>query len=210
MSTGIKMDYDRASVLAQRFRDLFDGCYAQWEVAGSIRRRKAQCGDAEHVCISRLVSVASNELFATPKPVNAIWKRLEELEAAGTVIRHVYGDTGFRWGEKYRGVEFKGVLQEIYQADADNWGATLAIRTGSAEFSQKLVTGLLRNGHRNYKGHVWRCEPCLSDSEGFNGRHPKTCACEGTKLLPVEKIAARDEEEYFRLCGIAWTEPEKR
>jgi DNA polymerase/3'-5' exonuclease PolX len=202
-----KRGWTESLAAAEAFRDLFTGAFERWEFAGSIRRRCREVGDAEHVVIPRIVDRAGDDLFGGAKPVNLLWERADALVASGKVSRHLYAN-GQRWGLKYRGVDFGYLglitLNEIFCADESNWGPTLAIRTGPADFSKQLVTGLLRNGHRNKEGAVWRCAPC-------DCRRDTSCKrCDGTGLVPGERISVPDEATYFKLAGVAFAKPEDR
>jgi|GEM_PF-685206 len=235
-TTATKRSYADALRDAEAFRDLFPrGSYADWEIAGSLRRRKSEVGDVEHVVMPQFAArtVPGDGLFASSvtETVNLVWHRLDELVADGTVAKHVYstridpnvtfkrGDDFkangpakeipvYRWGDKYRGVDFRGFNHEIFMAAADNWGSVLAIRTGPAEYSQWLVTRLRGQNRRNKDGKVWRCEPC--SQIGAPG-HGALCGdCQGTNLKPAEVIPAPDEATYFQLCGIPFLEPQER
>lgn len=208
MSTATRRSHAEALFAAEHFRDLFStDLYERWEFAGSLRRRSPDVGDLEHVVLPRFGDAPADDLFGTPKRVNLLFRRMDELLAAGVVARHIYAN-GFRWGQKHRGVDFAclGVTaaNDVYCADADNWGPTLAIRTGSGDFSRRLVTGLLRNGMRNKDGKVWRCTACAC------GRAESCKACEGTGLVPEEAVSVPTEEAYFSLCGVTFVSPEKR
>lgn len=194
---------------AEEFQLMFPlDSWEVWETAGSVRRRRAEVGDIEHVIIPRFGElIDDSSLFGEKKPhANLLFVALDRLVADGKLTRHIYGATGHRWGEKYRGVDYRGFNHEIFIADHSNFGATLAIRTGPAEFSQKLVTNLRRQSHRNKDGYVWRCDKCNA-CDGFG----RGCnLCNETGLMPVDKINVPDERTYFRLCGIPYLEPEKR
>lgn len=162
---------------AAAFRALFDDrCFARWEVAGSVRRRWNEVGDVEHVVIPTVGDVAdSSSLFAAVRQVNLLLERLDELVRTYMVTKHVYGTnptTGepvHRWGQKYRGVDFRGFCHEIFSADADNWGPTLAIRTGPGTYSRMLVTALQRHGHVNDLGYVWNKNDMTCAGCGWKG-----------------------------------------
>lgn len=209
MSSGLKRPHAQAVAEAGRLIGMLAGCFSRLEIAGSVRRGKSEVGDVEIVLTPRIVDEPGDGLFAEPQLVNLLWRRVEELIAARQAFRHVYGTnaTGgpmHRWGEKYKGIDLGGHMYELFVADVNNWGGTLAIRTGSADFSKGLVTGLLRGGRRNKDGYVWACRPC---EEHAGEKCPK---CDGTRLVPVEMIPAPTEEEYFKLCGVAWREPKER
>lgn len=181
-TTEAKRSLAAARADAERFRALFAGTFEQWVIAGSVRREKPEVGDIEHVVIPAFGDViVPGSMFVDRG--NLLWDRLNSF-VGGTVKKHVYGDAGFRWGEKYRGVDYRGFTHEIFCADAENFGAILAIRTGPADFSRHLVTVMRDHGYRQEDGYV-------IDREG-------------------RRVAAPDEKAYFRICGMPYLEPEKR
>jgi DNA polymerase/3'-5' exonuclease PolX len=178
---------------AKALREMFDAStFERWHLAGSCRRRVPFISDVEHVVIPRWGDVADpNNLFAVPVRTNLFMHRLDELVAAGAITKHLYGAAeGFRWGEKYRGADFRGSNHEFFLCDVDNFGPTFAIRTGPGLYSQMLVTKLRQNGLRNHEGKVWRCR--------------------GPELDLVEPVSCPTEEEYFSMCGVPWVKPEER
>lgn len=177
---------------AEAFRALFDpSCYEQWHFAGSVRRERQYVGDVEHVIIPRHGDVSDgSHLFATPKRVNLLLHRLDELERTYAVSKHQYGGangaaTTTRWGERYRGCDFRGFNHEVFLADADNLGSVLAIRTGPGGYSRMLVMALSRNGYKNADGYVWH-------------------------TASGDRVPAPDEETYFKLCGVRFIPPAER
>ena len=67
-----------------------------------------------------------------------------------------------------------------------NYGAILAIRTGPADFSQKLVTAMKQGGrYRQQEGYV----------RYVNSGDVRSCPT---------------EEEFFRLCAVPFVEPSRR
>lgn len=172
---------------AEAFRALFPPtAYARWVIAGSIRRNKPHVGDVEHVVMPRMGDVAGDGLFGEPLAVNLLLHRLDELLAAGTITKHIYPDDKPRWGPVYRGCEFRGFTHEVFCAFPDNWGAILMIRTGPADFSQRMVDRLLRGGlYRQRDGYLVHVQ--------------------SNQVAPVP-----DEETYFRMAGMDYMEPDRR
>jgi DNA polymerase/3'-5' exonuclease PolX len=189
-----KRPWRQAHADAEAFRELFVGMYSRWEFGGSVRRRKDFVGDVEHIVIPAWGDTpAAGGLFGQTERINLMLQRADELLAAGTIAKHVYpvnhadGTTGetTKWGDKYRGCEFRGFNHEIFSAHEGNWGAIFAIRTGPGEFSKRLVTVMQGCGYRQVDGFVER----ISDGQ---------------------RIAMPDEETYFKICGLAYLKPEAR
>lgn len=159
------MTYEHAYQLATEVFSLLSPHCERIEIAGSIRRKRPNPGDIEIVCI--------------PKPYEV---GLFESGIA-TVIN--------KW-EKVRGVLpckytqriYKNEKVDIFFATPDNWGLILAIRTGSAEYSHKVLAD----------GWVAR---------GYHG--------DGGKLVRDGNIRyIREESDLFNLLGMDYVEPENR
>lgn len=188
-TTETKRPLAQATADAIAFAQLFDGCSDLWAVAGSVRRCKPEVGDIEHVCIPKMGEVPTGGLFGGVETVNLLWRRLDGLVADGTLMKHVYQTVSgpqFRWGEKYRGVDFRGFNNEIFCADTLNFGSTLLIRTGPAEYSKNFVDRFLCGGlYRQQGGHLI---------------HIKS-----GQIVPVP-----DEETYYKMAGLPFIPPQKR
>ena len=199
MSTGARIPLLEARQIAEEFARLFEGCWERWVIAGSIRRQKPDIGDVEHVVIPRFaeVKVASGEpsLFGGDRAVkietvNSLWAKADELLAAGVVAQAEYGETrSTRWGQKFRGMVYRGMKHEIFTADADNWGCVLIIRTGPSEYSERLVTDIKQRGvYRQQDGYL---RIAGGDDAG--------------KIVPCP-----NEETYFAYAQWAFKAPEER
>jgi DNA polymerase/3'-5' exonuclease PolX len=143
------MNLAAAQPIAERVRDLLAPHCDRIEIAGSIRRQKAEVGDIE-IC-------------AIPKTVQ------EEDLFGGTGVRRDPGfsqrvsnlgviEAGDPTAGKYIKLQLPaGIQMDLFLATQDNWGWIFAIRTGSAEFShRKLAAGLLRAGHKAEGGRIHR------------------------------------------------------
>jgi len=129
------MPLERAVAYAEKIvRDLRPFC-ARIEIAGSIRRRRAVCGDIDLVCI----------------PVNGAGLQDRVMQAAAR--RHCCGEQVFR-------VDLKtGVQLDLYMAHEErkdlfrvaqpcNWGSLLLCRTGSKMHNIKLCQRAAQLGLR--------------------------------------------------------------
>ena len=180
MSDGERMSLSFATVLAGKVVDELGSVCERIEIAGSIRRKKPTIGDVEIVCIPKLVTM-TNLLGET------ITKREPDDIAARLIV------SGFRLlknGDHFKQAQLAdgGVKFDIFITTPECWGVIFTIRTGSADFSHRLVTtrqqgGLLPSNLRVKDGRIWHGETALSTPE---------------------------ESDVFAVLGMAWIDPEQR
>jgi DNA polymerase (family 10) len=139
------------------------------QIAGSIRRMKENVGDIEIVAIPLPYSTGMFE-DGLAKIVNQ-WEKVKgELE---------YGKSKYT-----QRILPEGIKLDLFFAEEDNWGYTLALRTGSADYSHKmLASGWSRRGFKSIDGYLWK--------DG-------------------ERYEVKEERELFDIVGIPYIEPEKR
>lgn len=145
------------------------------EVAGSIRRCKPEIGDIE------IVSIPTVELYD-----------LTDAWLSSGVIRHREPKC---WGARLRSFRLavKGLddyvqVDLFLQPDPATWGINMLLRTGSAEFSRKMVTVRSRGG--------WM-------PDGYQVRDARVWA--GTKQLDTP-----EEVAVFALWGMDYVMPPQR
>lgn len=150
------------------------------EIAGSIRRKKPEVKDIEIVCIPKEFDLP--DLFnrkSTMRDVEFVYALRGE---DGKVIRLS--------GDPERGKYIKLHLQEhninvdVFIATPDNWGYIYAIRTGSADFSHRVLAAHWKRA--GYHGE----DGMLRDDHG--------------------PVPVREEADLFKLIGLDWVEPEYR
>lgn len=136
------------------------------EVAGSLRRKKAEVGDIEIVLIPLPYKV---DLFQ-----NGI----------ATIVNQwpkVKGELPCKYTQR---ILPSGIKLDLFFAEEGNWGSILAIRTGSADYSHKvLARGWCHQGFKSEGGYLFR-----------DGK----------------KYEIREEADLFKLIGIPYVEPEDR
>ena len=161
------MKLDAATAIANRIREaLAPHCY-RCEIAGSIRRKKPDVGDIEIVAI--------------PKPYDT------DLFESGiaTVINRWPAVKGILPCKYTQRIHPEGIKVDFFFARPENWGLIFAIRTGSADYSHRvLAVGWVRQGYHSEDGMVTRKDGA-----------PVPCC---------------DERDLFRIAGVPWTEPENR
>jgi len=154
----------------------FDYC----RYAGSIRRQTEMVGDVEIVCVPR----TQQDLWGN-RGASLLPQGIEILIADGLLSAPIKN------GEKYKQftITSTGQQLDLFITTPEQWPVIFAIRTGSADFSQKLVTRVNKGGKlpshlKVLGGYVW---------EGEKLYHPKP----------------QTEREFLELCG-GWVEPQDR
>ena len=166
MSKEIKYQYATAYKIALEVLEQLKPHCERIEIAGSVRRKKAEVGDIEIVAI--------------PKPYE-----IGLLESGiATVINQwqkVKGELPCKYTQR---ILPSGIKLDLFFAEEGNWGSVFAIRTGSADYSHKvLANGWVRQGFRSDGGYLFR--------DG-------------------ERYEVREEKDLFKLIGIPFVEPEYR
>src|SRR5262249_35309614 len=147
---------------------------ARIEVAGSVRRQRPTVGDLEVVCIPRQVPAGlfGDESIVDPGFCDVVnqWPKVK-------------GEPTARYTQRFLP---SGIKLDLFMTDADRWGMTLAIRTGSAAFSAEVL------------GNRWA-------RLGYKSIHGDL-----TRLRDGHVIPIREERDLFTLLGIPYVEPPAR
>jgi len=166
MSKEIKYQYATAYKIALEVLEQLKPHCERIEIAGSVRRKKAEVGDIEIVAI--------------PKPYE-----IGLLESGiATVINQwqkVKGELPCKYTQR---ILPSGIKLDLFFAEEGNWGSVFAIRTGSADYSHKvLANGWVRQGFKSEGGYLFR--------DG-------------------ERYEVREEKDLFKLIDIPYVPPEDR
>lgn len=139
------------------------------EIAGSIRRKKLLVGDIEIVAIPKPYGIGMFE-DGLAAVVNK-WKKVKgEME---------YGKVGYT-----QRILPSGIKLDLFFAQEDNWGNIFAIRTGSADYSYKVLASTwVSLGYKSDGGYLFR-----------NGK----------------RYEMKEEVDLFNLLGLRYVEPEER
>ena len=174
MSEGQRIPYSLAVVYARDLQKILTPYCDRIQVAGSIRRQKENIGDIEMVVIQKPSLDLFGELVISAEPVKSA------LLAAGYILK--------LGGNKYLKCLAGNVQCDIFITTPEQWGVIYTIRTGSADFSHRLVTpkmhgGLMPSNMRVKDGRVWIGETVQE---------------------------TREEIDVFNLFGLGWVEPKER
>jgi len=141
------------------------------EIAGSIRRKKPLVGDIEIVAI--------------PKPYST--GGLFNDNGIATVVNQwekVRGDMEYGKTKYTQRILPSGIALDLFFAQEDNWGSIFAIRTGSADYSYKVLASTWASlGYKSEGGYLFK-----------DGK----------------RYEMREEIDLFNFLGLRYVEPEKR
>lgn len=139
-------------------------------IAGSIRREKPEVKDIEIVAI--------------PKPYqNGLFE--DGLASIVNQWQKVKGELNYGQCKYTQRILPSGIKLDLFFATPKNWGLIVAIRTGSADYSHKvLATGWTRMGYKSIEGELT-----------LNGGR---------------KVNIYEEEDLFKLIKVQYIEPKFR
>lgn len=160
------MKLNDALSIAERIKASLAPHCERIEIAGSIRRKKSEVKDIEIVAI--------------PKPFET---GLFESGIATVVNKweKVKGELPCKYTQR---ILPDGIKLDLFFADRGNWGLIYAIRTGSADYSHKvLATGWVKLGYRSENGYL---------------------------IANGKEIAILEEEDLFKRINIPYVNPELR
>jgi DNA polymerase/3'-5' exonuclease PolX len=155
-----QLPYPDALAKAEQLLVILAPFFTRLEIAGSIRREKAECGDIE------LVGLPSNRTLLAMK--------LLEI-----------GGVGCKKDARYIKFRYQSTQVDLFLPQPHDYGRQLAIRTGSAEYSHRvLATAWVKKGCKG-------TDAGLVDSSG--------------KVIPFVS-----EEDFFSYLGLRHLDPKLR
>jgi DNA polymerase/3'-5' exonuclease PolX len=163
-----------AKAIADKYVALLTPFCDRIEIAGSIRREQPEVGDIEIVCIPTVVDARFGlfDVRSVPHPgFVAVVNDLEKVKGEPT-------------GKYTQRILPEGIKLDLFMAEPDNWGLIFAIRTGSAEYSHKILA------------RQW-CRRGFNSKGGF--------LVKAGKIYPV-----REERDLFAMIGLVWLDPQRR
>jgi DNA polymerase/3'-5' exonuclease PolX len=164
-----KFAYTEAHSIALAVLELLRPHCIRIEIAGSLRREKPEVKDIEIVAIPKPYQTG---LFQDGiAEVVSQWQKVKgELE---------YGKCKYT-----QRILPEGIKLDLFFAEEGNWGLIFAIRTGSADYSHKvLANGWVKRGYKSEGGYL----------------------TQGGKVYEV-----REEKDLFDRLGIQYVEPKHR
>jgi len=143
--------------IAEKYQNFLKPYCSRIEIAGSIRREKPEVKDIEIVVIPKDLTGFSNEV-----------NKLEKVKGEPT-------------GKYTQRILPEGIKLDLFIANEKNWGLIFAIRTGSANFSHKILAcGWVKKGYHSVNGIL---------------------------IKDGKEIEVREERDLFNLIGISYVGP---
>lgn len=201
------MTYEKAKVVGDAVVELLRPHCERIEIAGSIRRRKARVKDIEIVCIPKLVEgLGQGNFLEAVEPVRDPgfarvldqWEKVRGDAQAGRYCQRVargriVDGCEARFDlDRVPGDELFEIAVDVFTTTAERWGLTFAVRTGSADFSHRvLACGWVRAGYVGHEGDLYP-------------------ARDGFRIADAKPLVLREEADVFRVCRAKWVPPEER
>lgn len=176
----------RAEQIARTLVDQMAPHCARVEIAGSIRRGCPEVKDIEIVAVPLLKDEETpGLLFSEPVRTNLLyrWATRSGVNWIKTGTSQIVPWTIKPDGKYWRGLLPAGIKLDLFIAEPDNFGLIFAIRTGSAEFTQALVT---------------------------RAREVKLPSVDGYLTRDGERVPTPEERDVFELLRLEWLDPARR
>lgn len=180
-----EMKLDAARAIVQDLISLLAPTAEAVQLVGSIRRDKKIVKDGEIVII----------------PTPTTYRAIEWLLQTNQATKATYSDGRQRWGDLYRGINFKGLRVELFFATPINYGYIVALRTGPSEANIDLMARLGRTPIRCIEGQVWVAD---------DWRRARAGKVKGWISDTKRRVIVPDEMTWFRLLGLRYVLPAAR
>src|SRR3990172_4008738 len=186
------MNLSEARAHAETIRAALAPACARIEIAGSVRREKAD-------------GIKDVELLMIPAPQRPVFGKfgapilwlMADLLEQGILRKRLDKNGRAAWGSLYQRAWWKNgdatVPLDLFICEQGNFGAMFAIRTGPNDFSHRLVTprrfgGAMPIGMKQEDGWLWRM----------------------TKSTDWERVGVQEESDYFAALGLPCLPPPER
>ena len=188
MSTGTRVAWETAEVIARDLVLMLLDAAHHVSVAGSIRRGKPDVGDIELVAVP-IIDTVPDGMFDTADR-NRLTERIVLLIERRILASH---PTDPKRGERYSKLLHRdsGLQVDLFSARPETFGIVYLIRTGPADYSQRFVTDLRRRALHVKGGEL----------------HRGSLGCGSS---PCEFVPTPTERDVYDAAGWPYIRPEHR
>jgi DNA polymerase/3'-5' exonuclease PolX len=190
--------------------NIYDALEPECEVihiAGSTRRNKPDVKDIEIICIPKTHTVGTNLFGENGKTVRTP-NYLFQVDLLGTPLK---GDSATGRYIQIQHTPFNELPNhyiniDLFTPEPHDYYRQYAIRTGSADYAQKVIAGGWRKlGWCGTHEGLRLTKDCINTAPP--GQSPKWKCCNKHPQLPP---VWRSEEEFFDWLQVPWIEPHLR
>jgi DNA polymerase/3'-5' exonuclease PolX len=170
-------------------------------IAGSIRRKKPEVKDIEIICRPKLAPVSNDNLFDSGEPkFDIISEFALAIAELGTI------EKGNAKGKYMKIVLPEGINLDLFIPDEEDYYRQYAIRTGSADYSFKVIaTGWRKLGWVGSDLGLRLEKDCI-ETKLPGGKSKWTCVRNKNNKPPVWD----SEESFFKWLNVPFVKPEYR
>lgn len=194
------MELQKALSIAHQIIEKLSSYCSIINLAGSIRREKAEVKDIEIVCLPKTIRVPYGDIF-DQKFIQIPEEKFKKLILSlGKIVKGKYDGKMMQIELGDRRIT-NGIMLDLFMPDDFDYYRQLAIRTGSADYSHKIIAV------------AWRKKGWCGSNQGL--RKISDCIHKDTKWVCLNTHAERpplwkSEEEFFEWIGVKWIHPSLR
>jgi len=170
-------------------------------IAGSIRRKKLEVKDIEIVVEPKLVTQPTNDLFGAGAPKEIIHPQfILTVDLLGKI------EKGKATGRYCKIILPEGIALDLFIPEPSDFFRQYAIRTGSADYSHKILAAAWRR--KGWVGSDIRLrqeKDCIEHKQP-DGKSKWVCMRNKDEKPPIWT----DEKDFFNWLGINYVEPQYR
>lgn len=196
------MDIQTAKKLANRIVEILtphceDGYI---HIAGSVRREKYEVKDIEICCIPKKIFIESDLFGGGEYVINPAFDEAVKLFSR----EHIKGKSSGRYMQMF----LKGYLTfklDLFLPQKDDYYRQLAIRTGSGDYSHKIIA------------EAWKKQGWCGTPDGLRKQYDCNLVKSGDKTTwkcitskPILPPVWESEEAFFNWLGLKFLPPQKR
>ncbi len=187
-------DLNFAREKAEMLLELFSPLCQKIEIAGSIRRQKTTVSDIELVCVPYIAKTGIPTLFGN-NGVQITTPLFQFLESSAQFFPFIKN------GDKYKQFLFQGIKVDLFITTKEDYYRQLAIRTGSADYSHKVIAT------------AWVKLGWVGTAQGLRKR--ADCICTGKNQWEVKSKNPtipqwESEQDFFQSLGLSYLHPSQR
>lgn len=175
-------------------------------IAGSIRRCKPEVKDIEIVCIAKRIKTSSVDLFGQDNRKEVVHPDfIKTINSLGTILK------GKPEGRMMQILLPEKIVIDLFMPMPYDYWRQFAIRTGSAEYSQKVIAGGWKKiGWCGTENGLRLQSECFGTDVGTGGVVKYKWQVKPEIKTPTLPPVWSSEQEFFDWLGVQYLSPNYR